>query len=73
MAWADLDKNEQFVYEWQKGMLGSFKNGLAELICKGDIHNQRALSYGFPDEVDGIIRYQTENGWWEKVQEKAQK
>lgn len=73
MAWSDLDKDEQFVLEWQRGMLGSFKDGLAELICKGDIHNQRALSYGFPDEVNGIINYQTKAGWWEAVQAKAEK
>jgi len=71
MAWGDLDKGEQFVYEWRKGMSGSFMTGLAETICKGDLTNQAKLAQGFPDEVAGIQKYQNESGWWEAVQEKA--
>jgi len=72
MAWKDLDKSEQFVYEWQKDMSGSFMAGLAELICKGDLSNQVRLAKAFPDEVAGIQKFQNESGWWQAVQEKAQ-
>ncbi len=72
MAWKDLSKGERFVFEWQKGMSGSFMSGLAELICKGDLGNQAQLAKAFPDEVEAIQKYQNEPGWWEAVKNKGE-
>jgi len=72
MGWLDLDQSETFVYEWQKGMLGSFKNALAELICMGDTQNQAELAKGFPIEVHAIQMYQTKSGWYSNIIKKME-
>ena len=54
-----LTTEEQFVYEWQYGMLGdSFKGILAKLIAKSDTGNRAKLRLAFPDEVEGVSKYQ---------------
>jgi len=72
MSWIDLDQSETFVYEWQKGMLGSFKTALAELICMGDIQNQAELAKVFPMEVRAIQMYQNESGWYSNIEKKME-
>lgn len=67
-----LTNSEQFVFEWQYGQLGdSFRGQLAYLIAKGDLNNQAKLAKGFPDEVAGIQSFQTDAGWWQRVEDKA--
>jgi len=72
MAWSDLSISELFVLEWQQEVLGTFKQCLAELICRADSKNLALLNKSFPDEVTGIQRFRSESGWWEKVQKKAE-
>lgn len=68
-----LNKSEQFVYDWQYGKLGeSFRGQLAYLISRADTGNQEKISLGFPEEVAGIQMFQTEAGWWQRVQKKAE-
>jgi len=71
MSFLDLTAEEKFVYEWQSGMAGSYMTALAELICKGDLWHQAKLAEVYPEAVAGIQKYQTQSGWWEKVQETA--
>lgn len=68
-----LTTEEQFVYEWQYGMLGdSFKGVLAKLIAKSDTGNRAKLKKAFPNEVEGIHNFQTKEGWWGNVQDKVE-
>lgn len=67
MGYLELTPEEKFVYEWQKGMSGSFSTALAELICKADLGNQRMLAKSYPDAVSGVQKFQSEAGWWEYV------
>ncbi len=71
MAYKDLGKDEQFVYDWQHGILGSFSDSLAELICKADIKNKAKLSEVYPVEVRGIINFQQTAGWWNNILNKV--
>jgi len=68
-----LTTEEQFVYEWQYGMLGdSFKGILAKLIAKSDTGNRAKLRLAFPEYVDGVTKYQSVEGWWDNVQDIAE-
>lgn len=73
MGYSDLNEAERFVFEWQKGMLGSFKTALADTICLADLGNQAKIAQGFPDEVLGIQKFQNEAGWWENVKNKGER
>ena len=67
-----LTRAERFVYDWQYGKLGdSFMGKLANLIAHADTNNQDKISLGFPDEVAGIQSFQTDAGWWGRVNDKG--
>jgi hypothetical protein len=72
MNLANLTASELFIVEWQYRMLGDFKKGLIEAICRADEINLHKLSLGFPDEVEGYENYSRVDGWWRAVQEKAE-
>lgn len=63
---------EQYLYDYmmQNGRNGSFTTSLISCILKADTNNQYNLSLGFPEMVEVVQRYQTEEGYWEVVQEK---
>lgn len=64
---------EMRLYYWQRGTAGSFTSALFELIGKADTFNKYKLSKGFPDEVAVFIRYQEEQGYWDKLKSKIEK
>ena len=67
-----MNRSERFVFDWQHGRLDDcFDGQLAYLIAKGDLNNQDKLSKGYPEEVAGIQSFQTDAGWWQRVQQKA--
>jgi hypothetical protein len=43
---------------------------LFKAILSADFGNQYKLSFGFPDEVEVVKRYQNEGGYWEQLQSK---
>jgi hypothetical protein len=53
-----------------KGTSGSFMTNLFKTIMSADLENMRKLSLGFPNEVEVVYRYQNEEGYWQKLQEK---
>jgi hypothetical protein len=59
----------EFVY-FMKGTSGSFMTNLFKTIMSADLENMRKLSLGFPNEVEVVHRYQNEEGYWQKLQEK---
>lgn len=67
-----LTKGEQFVYNWQYRLEdeNSFNGLLAKLIAKADLRNQEKISLGFPEEVEAIQSFQTDAGWWERLEDK---
>jgi hypothetical protein len=66
-----LNTGERFVFEWQYGMQGDFKAALVVAILKADTMNKARLARAFPDEVQAVVAYQTIDGWWQAVEEKA--
>jgi hypothetical protein len=65
-----MEKAElEFVY-FMKGTSGSFMTNLFKTIMSADLENMRKLSLGFPNEVEVVHRYQNEEGYWQKLQEK---
>ena len=71
MAFPGLTEGESFVFEWQYRYAGSFHAGLAELVCKADLHNRAKLMRGFPEEVEAMTCYLEVENWWSDVQKKA--
>lgn len=61
----------EFVY-FMRGTSGSFKANLFQTIFSADITNQKKLSLGFPNEVEVVRRYQTEEGYWQKLQKRLE-
>ena len=55
---------------FMKGTPGSFMTNLFKTIMSADLENMRKLSLGFPNEVEVVHRYQNEEGYWQKLQEK---
>jgi hypothetical protein len=43
---------------------------LFKAILSADFGNQYKLSFGFPDEVGVVKRYQNEDGYWESLKER---
>lgn len=66
----ELTEAEVKLVHWQYGMLGSFYEALFTAISRADGHNQSRLSLAFPEEVEAVIRYQTESGYWHSVLDK---
>jgi len=69
----DLDQlsdEERFIAKWRLGMQGDFKTALITAIMRADMFNMAKLELGFPVEVKAYKKYSTENGWWQKVEEK---
>jgi len=66
-----LDEVERELIDWQYGLCGDFRTALWKAICQADDSNLERLRLGFPNLVDGYIRYAQERGYWAKVQAKA--
>ena len=66
-----LDDIEKELIDWQYRLCGDFRQALWEAICRADDNNLARLRLGFPNQVDGYIRYTRESEYWARVQEKA--
>ncbi len=66
-----LDDVERELIDWQYSLCGDFRKALWEAICRADDGNLERLRFGFPNQVEGYIRYTREFGYWSKVQAKA--
>jgi hypothetical protein len=67
----NLTKGEKFVLDWQYNRLGSFYNTLAIAISKADTENTNRLRMAFPDEVDAMVKFSTEYGWYPELEKRA--
>jgi len=65
----DLDKGQKFIWEWQYRTLGGFDTSLAEALSKSDGGNRDKLRKGFPEYADAMDSFQTDSGWWDRVQD----
>lgn len=65
-----MEQTELEFMFFMKGTSGSFMTNLFKTIMSADITNQKKLSLGFPNEVEVVNRYQNEEGYWQKLQEK---
>jgi len=62
-----IKQAERKLYEWQYDMLGSFYGKLFDIISKADSKNLAKLRLAYPEEVEAVVRYKTESGYWEDV------
>jgi len=71
MAYKDLTKGEQFVFDWQYYKFGktSFKYHIAQAIAHSDNMNRTKLYKAFPEEVEAMNWFQSKDGWWDRVEE----
>ncbi len=69
----DLTPAEQFIWDWEKEILGGFKKALLYTIQQADPHSLEKLRLGFPDEVEGYNSYRYIPGWWDAVKKKMEK
>lgn len=67
----EMNPEELAIYQWQYGLMGHFRKALMEAICRADDGNLKRLKLGFPNEVNGYIKFAQESGWWQNVQKKA--
>ena len=65
-----MEQTELEFMFFMKGTSGSFMTNLFKTIMSADLDNMRKLSLGFPNEVEVVHRYQNEEGYWQKLQEK---
>lgn len=64
-----LDPEQRAVVYWQYKLYGGFYKALFDAVCRADNYNLRQLSLGFPNEVNGYIKYKDVPGWWDNVQQ----
>ena len=62
---------ELFIIRWQYGELGDFLSALIEAMIRADDDNLRKLALGFPEEVEALCQYRHEDGWWDKLEQRA--
>lgn len=67
-----MNREEQFVYDWQYRRLGGFKTALINVIKLADQGNRELLRRGFPDEVGAYEKFAHTPGWWDEVEELGQ-
>lgn len=65
-----IDNAEREFYFFMKGTAGSFHTNLFKAIMSADFGNQYKLSFGFPDEVTVVQKYQKEDGYWQSLQDR---
>ena len=65
-----MEHAELEFYFFMRGTSGSFMTNLFKTIMSSDISNQMKLSLSFPNEVEVVKRYQTEDGYWQELQKK---
>lgn len=63
-----ITSGERHLFEWQRGMSGSFFTALFELFAKADNYNLSRLENAYPSEVAAFQRYRSEPGYWDDVQ-----
>lgn len=67
-----IDEVEMEFYFFMKGTAGSFHTNLFKAIMSADFGNQYKLSFGFPDEVTVVQKYQKEDGYWQSLQDRIE-
>lgn len=65
----DLDKGQKFIWEWQFRTHGSFHTALAEALSISDGNNRDLLRKGFPEYANAMDSFQSDTGWWDRVQD----
>lgn len=65
-----MTEGERHLVEFMNDMSGSFFTHLFQAIFKADRANLERMRLSFPEEVQAVIRYQNEDGYWDKLQER---
>ena len=68
----NLDPDEKAVFMWQYGYHDDpFWLAFWECLKNADDDNIGRIGYGFPIEVQGLMKYRTVPNWWQEVERKA--
>jgi len=65
----DLNTGERGLVDWQ-GVgrpMGGFAKALWEAIENADGTNLMKLAKAFPEEVEALIRFRNEDGYWPRI------
>lgn len=65
-----MTEGECHLFEFMNDMSGSFFTYLFQAIFKADRANLERMRLSFPEEVQAVIRYQNEDSYWGKLQER---
>lgn len=65
-----LEDSELKLLEHLLGASGSFHTKLVEAFQHADLWNKRRLVEAFPEILESINRYYTEDGYWEEFEHK---
>jgi len=63
---------EVFILDWKSNRLGGFSSTLFDAISLADHRNLERLRAGFPVEVQAFLNYSRTEGWYDRLQAKAQ-
>ena len=62
-----MNAGEKRLVKWQFGYASGFTTSLFLSMAKADDDNLKRFAKGFPEEVAALIRFRTEDGYWQKL------
>ena len=74
LALNGMTPGESFLLKWQYRWFdaGDFAEAFVRAASLADDKNAARLAAGFPEEMAALKRFYTEDGYWLKIQAKAQ-
>lgn len=64
-----MNEGERRLCDYQYERLGGFYTSLFEAISRADYINLAKLKLGFPEEVVAFMKFNSEPGYWEVLEE----
>ncbi len=64
-----MNDGEKRLVEFHKGISGSFFSFLFNAIFKADSENMAKLKLAFPQEVEAVRRFRSEDNYWQTLEQ----
>ena len=69
---ARLNEGERWLWKWQFSQpMGGFWTAQTKALEDADLDNLHRLSRAFPDHVEALTRFRTEEGYWPRLVERV--